>query len=195
MHPSSTASPGLVDGVHSPEMIVRHFRNTLVYIQCTSQSTRRSMLDGRASTSDTRRLGDRSCGLTLAPVCPRSLSPESSTRIPGERQRAGRGGIRAETRGGVGQRGHCRSGPQDGSPTVKFPHRSFVFLPDWSASSPFPRIADSDPGLFSGPVSPIRALACLIAARPSAQPPPPPPSCSVQSASGRAGRLLSILYP
>lgn len=36
MHPSSSASPGLVDGVHSPEMIVRHFRNTLVYIQCTS---------------------------------------------------------------------------------------------------------------------------------------------------------------
>ncbi|KAL7414412.1 vacuolar protein sorting-associated protein 35 [Mrakia frigida] len=33
MHPSSSASPGLVDGVHSPEMIVRHFRNTLVYIQ------------------------------------------------------------------------------------------------------------------------------------------------------------------
>ncbi|KAJ9093149.1 hypothetical protein QFC20_007197 [Naganishia adeliensis] len=32
-HPASAAPPGLIDGVHSPDMIVRHFRNTLIYIQ------------------------------------------------------------------------------------------------------------------------------------------------------------------
>ncbi|GHJ84586.1 hypothetical protein NliqN6_0988 [Naganishia liquefaciens] len=32
-HPASAAPPGLIDGVHSPDTIVRHFRNTLVYIQ------------------------------------------------------------------------------------------------------------------------------------------------------------------
>lgn len=34
MHPSSKSSPGLIDGVHSPEMIHQHFKNTLIYIQC-----------------------------------------------------------------------------------------------------------------------------------------------------------------
>lgn len=36
MHPSSKSSPGLIDGVHSPEMIHQHFKNTLIYIQCAS---------------------------------------------------------------------------------------------------------------------------------------------------------------
>ncbi|KAK4688331.1 vacuolar protein sorting-associated protein 35, partial [Tremellales sp. Uapishka_1] len=33
VHPSSASPPGLVDGVNSPEMIIKHFRNTLNYIQ------------------------------------------------------------------------------------------------------------------------------------------------------------------
>ncbi|KAJ9113174.1 hypothetical protein QFC22_006013 [Naganishia vaughanmartiniae] len=32
-HPASSAPPGLLEGVHSPDMIVQHFRNTLLYIQ------------------------------------------------------------------------------------------------------------------------------------------------------------------
>lgn len=33
VHPSQRAPPGLLEGVQTPEMIARHFRNTLVYIQ------------------------------------------------------------------------------------------------------------------------------------------------------------------
>ena len=33
VHPSQRAPPGLIDGVQTPEMITRHFRNTLAYIQ------------------------------------------------------------------------------------------------------------------------------------------------------------------
>jgi vacuolar protein sorting-associated protein 35 len=33
VHPSQRAPPGLVEGVQTPEMISRHFRNTLSYIQ------------------------------------------------------------------------------------------------------------------------------------------------------------------
>ncbi|KAA1468313.1 vacuolar protein sorting-associated protein 35 [Dentipellis sp. KUC8613] len=33
VHPSQRAPPGLLDGVQTPEMISRHFRNTLLYIQ------------------------------------------------------------------------------------------------------------------------------------------------------------------
>jgi vacuolar protein sorting-associated protein 35 len=33
LHPSSRAPPGLVEGVHTVDMITRHFRNTLLYIQ------------------------------------------------------------------------------------------------------------------------------------------------------------------
>lgn len=32
-HPASRAPPGLIDGVQTPDMISRHFRNTLYYIQ------------------------------------------------------------------------------------------------------------------------------------------------------------------
>ncbi|KAJ9119921.1 hypothetical protein QFC24_005404 [Naganishia onofrii] len=32
-HPASSAPPGLLEGIHSPDMIVQHFRNTLLYIQ------------------------------------------------------------------------------------------------------------------------------------------------------------------
>lgn len=33
VHPSQRAPPGLIEGVQTPEMITRHFRNTLMYIQ------------------------------------------------------------------------------------------------------------------------------------------------------------------
>lgn len=33
VHPSQRAPPGLIEGVQTPEMIARHFRNTLYYIQ------------------------------------------------------------------------------------------------------------------------------------------------------------------
>ena len=33
MHPTQRAPPGLIEGVQTPEMITRHFRNTLFYIQ------------------------------------------------------------------------------------------------------------------------------------------------------------------
>ena len=33
VHPSQRAPPGLLEGVQTPEMITRHFRNTLLYIQ------------------------------------------------------------------------------------------------------------------------------------------------------------------
>lgn len=33
IHPSQLAPPGLIEGVQTPEMISRHFRNTLIYIQ------------------------------------------------------------------------------------------------------------------------------------------------------------------
>lgn len=33
VHPTQRAPPGLLEGVQTPEMITRHFRNTLVYIQ------------------------------------------------------------------------------------------------------------------------------------------------------------------
>ena len=33
LHPTSRAPPGLIEGVQAPDMIIRHFRNTLDYIQ------------------------------------------------------------------------------------------------------------------------------------------------------------------
>jgi vacuolar protein sorting-associated protein 35 len=33
VHPSQRAPPGLIEGVQTPEMITRHFKNTLCYIQ------------------------------------------------------------------------------------------------------------------------------------------------------------------
>ena len=33
VHPTQRAPPGLLEGVQTPEMISRHFRNTLYYIQ------------------------------------------------------------------------------------------------------------------------------------------------------------------
>ena len=33
VHPTQRAPPGLLEGIQTPEMITRHFRNTLLYIQ------------------------------------------------------------------------------------------------------------------------------------------------------------------
>ena len=33
VYPAQRAPPGLLEGVQTPEMITRHFRNTLLYIQ------------------------------------------------------------------------------------------------------------------------------------------------------------------
>ena len=33
VHPSQRAPPGLIEGVQTPDMIIRHFRNSLAYIQ------------------------------------------------------------------------------------------------------------------------------------------------------------------
>jgi vacuolar protein sorting-associated protein 35 len=33
VHPTQRAPPALLEGVQTPEMIIRHFRNTLVHIQ------------------------------------------------------------------------------------------------------------------------------------------------------------------
>ena len=38
VHPSQRAPPGLLEGVQTPEMITRHFRNTLTYIQSKKQA-------------------------------------------------------------------------------------------------------------------------------------------------------------
>ena len=32
VHPTQRAPPGLIEGVQTPEMITKHFRNTLAYI-------------------------------------------------------------------------------------------------------------------------------------------------------------------
>ncbi|KJA21857.1 hypothetical protein HYPSUDRAFT_41489 [Hypholoma sublateritium FD-334 SS-4] len=39
VHPSQRAPPGLIEGVQTPEMIAKHFRNTLVYIQRRKYAT------------------------------------------------------------------------------------------------------------------------------------------------------------
>ena len=33
VHPSQRSPPGLIENVHTPESILRHFRNTLLYIR------------------------------------------------------------------------------------------------------------------------------------------------------------------
>lgn len=48
VHPSQRAPPGLLEGVQTPDMITRHFRNTLMYIQ----SKKLQAGDGAASRWD-----------------------------------------------------------------------------------------------------------------------------------------------
>lgn len=47
VHPSQRAPPGLLEAVQTPEMIMRHFRNTLLYIQ-----TKKAAVEG--GTADRR---------------------------------------------------------------------------------------------------------------------------------------------
>lgn len=44
VHPSQRAPAGLLEGVQTPEMITRHFRNTLIYIQ-----TKKNTAEGSAT--------------------------------------------------------------------------------------------------------------------------------------------------
>jgi vacuolar protein sorting-associated protein 35 len=45
LHPSARAPPGLVEGVHTPDMIIRHFKNTLLYIQAKKENQEESPVD------------------------------------------------------------------------------------------------------------------------------------------------------
>jgi vacuolar protein sorting-associated protein 35 len=45
LHPSSRAPPGLVEGVHTPDMITRHFKNTLLYIQAKKDDPEETAVD------------------------------------------------------------------------------------------------------------------------------------------------------
>ncbi|KAF8185072.1 vacuolar protein sorting-associated protein 35 [Mycena galopus ATCC 62051] len=47
MHPSQRAPPGLIEGVQTPEMITRHFRNTLYYIQRRKNAVAGGGVDSR----------------------------------------------------------------------------------------------------------------------------------------------------
>ncbi|TFK38665.1 vacuolar protein sorting-associated protein 35 [Crucibulum laeve] len=49
VHPSQRAPPGLIEGVQTPEMIIRHFRNTLTYIQ-----RRKNAVSEAGTTVDSR---------------------------------------------------------------------------------------------------------------------------------------------
>lgn len=46
VHPSSRAPPGLIEGVQTPDMITRHFRNTLLYIQSKKDTLSKASEDG-----------------------------------------------------------------------------------------------------------------------------------------------------
>ena len=52
VHPTQRAPPGLIEGVQTPEMITRHFRNSLAYIQRRKSGTYTE--DGSAVPVDTR---------------------------------------------------------------------------------------------------------------------------------------------
>ena len=49
VHPSQRAPPGLLEGVQTPEMITRHFRNTLAYIQ-TMKAAAKEASDSASSS-------------------------------------------------------------------------------------------------------------------------------------------------
>ncbi|KAI0324448.1 vacuolar protein sorting-associated protein 35 [Cubamyces sp. BRFM 1775] len=49
VHPSQRAPPGLLEGVQTPEMITRHFRNTLMYIQ-SKKAAAAAASDGAAES-------------------------------------------------------------------------------------------------------------------------------------------------
>ena len=49
VHPSQRAPPGLLEGVQTPDMITRHFRNTLIYIQAKKNAA--SSAEGGSAAS------------------------------------------------------------------------------------------------------------------------------------------------
>jgi len=48
VHPSSRAPPGLVEAVHTGDMIVRHFRNTLIYLRDKKEAVTTDGVDWQA---------------------------------------------------------------------------------------------------------------------------------------------------
>ncbi|KAI0638882.1 vacuolar protein sorting-associated protein 35 [Trametes polyzona] len=54
VHPSQRAPPGLLEGVQTPEMITRHFRNTLVYIQSKKAAAAAAAEAGTAGEAEAR---------------------------------------------------------------------------------------------------------------------------------------------
>lgn len=54
MHPSQRAPPGLLEGVQTPEMITRHFRNTLMYIQTKKAAAAAAAETASSGTTESR---------------------------------------------------------------------------------------------------------------------------------------------
>ncbi|KZT09009.1 vacuolar protein sorting-associated protein 35 [Laetiporus sulphureus 93-53] len=50
VHPSQRAPPGLLEGVQTPDMITRHFRNTLMYIQSKKNAAETAAENGTATS-------------------------------------------------------------------------------------------------------------------------------------------------
>ncbi|KAJ3524791.1 hypothetical protein NMY22_g10851 [Coprinellus aureogranulatus] len=55
VHPSQRAPPGLLEGVQTPEMITRHFRNTLVHIQAKKNAAAEAAESGAGLSEVERR--------------------------------------------------------------------------------------------------------------------------------------------
>ncbi|KAH9850574.1 vacuolar protein sorting-associated protein 35 [Lenzites betulinus] len=53
VHPSQRAPPGLLEGVQTPEMITRHFRNTLLYIQ-SKKATAAAAAEAQGDAAESR---------------------------------------------------------------------------------------------------------------------------------------------
>lgn len=54
VHPSQRAPPGLLEGVQTPEMIHRHFRNSLLYIQTKKAAAAAAAESDAADASESR---------------------------------------------------------------------------------------------------------------------------------------------
>ena len=61
VHPAQRAPPGLLDGVQAPEMITRHFRSSLAYIQ-TKKATAAAAAESGAGNEITARWEDVDVG-------------------------------------------------------------------------------------------------------------------------------------
>ncbi len=54
MHPTQRAPPGILEGVQTPEMINRHFRNTLMYIQTKKAAAAAAAETASSDTTESR---------------------------------------------------------------------------------------------------------------------------------------------